>query len=66
MEREREIVIRAAVPSNSDDICRLNEEELGYPCPREKTWEKLVRLLESASDRISCSPIRAGCNIIGV
>ena len=62
MEREREIVTRAAVPSDSDDICRLSEKELGYPYPR----EKLVRLLESVSDRISCSPIRAGCNIIGV
>ncbi len=52
MEREREIVIRAAVPSDSDDICRLSEKELGYSYPREKTREKLVRLLESASDRI--------------
>lgn len=52
LKHNTEIEIRAAVPSDSDDICRLNGEELGYPYPPEKTREKLARLLESGSDRI--------------
>ncbi|MDE6030946.1 MAG: GNAT family N-acetyltransferase [Oscillospiraceae bacterium] len=47
-----EIEIRPAVIADSDDICRLSAEELGYPYPPGKTREKLARLLESAADRI--------------
>lgn len=46
------MVIREAVTGDCKDICRLNEEGLGYDYPAEKTKDKLQVILNLPTDKI--------------
>lgn len=54
------IEIRRAVIGDSDEICRINTEDLGYDFPPEQSRKKLLQLLESPADRIFVA-VADGC-----
>ncbi len=47
-----EYIIRPAVMSDAEAICRLNREEMGYDYPLNETEKVLKLLLDSPADKI--------------
>ncbi len=46
------IEIREAISDDYQSLYELNRDEMGYDYPLDKTKEKLLRLLQSSSDKI--------------
>ncbi len=58
-----EFIIRELMLKDSEDIHRLNTEEMGYEFSLDETKEKLLKLLNSESDKIFVAVI--GDEVIG-
>lgn len=48
----KDLFVRECTIADSEAICRLNRESLGYDYPPEKTREKLTALLSRETDKV--------------